>query len=156
MKVIYAIKRFFRWLWDLRYIGRFFKRLKMMGLFKDYYSFDIMDSIFKINMEMFKDFYENGGLEMVDWEYTEEHRNAKKKMDRIYFWYTKLHPKYIKRHEKLLHYVYRDRGVENINDPINVFKKPYQDILWRSERIMEKQKFFYLHMLIDIKDYLWT
>lgn len=57
-------------------------------LWKHYqYDFDLSDAIFMIDMELFKNFYENGGIDYIDWDSTKVDKKARAVMGKIYNYY---------------------------------------------------------------------
>ena len=51
------------------------------------YDFELSDAIFNINMELFKNFYENGGIDHIDWDTKKADREARAMMGEIYNYY---------------------------------------------------------------------
>jgi len=143
------------------YIKTRVKQFKMKELFDNYYSFDIIDDITEINFAMFKDFYENGGLDGVNWESDDYHSTAKKSMDRLYFYINYLKPKGRKLYEKLLDKWATCNIVSITKQGIKFREQTEQehkifDVMQNLENFLFDKDEEYLHLLVSIRKYLWT
>jgi hypothetical protein len=151
-------------------IGRILKRIKMaLFFFKDYYSFGIDEKITDINFAMFKDFYECGELNIVDWTWTAKHRRAKSEIDRIYFYVSYFRPKYMKIMDELLNkwfnatpHTKTQKGIHGFVEYVknqkdtDDYKTKIQALRWRMEEFIDTKDIEYLVRLMKIKDFLWT
>ena len=128
----------------------------------------MIDPLLDYPFEMFCEFYENGGIEEIDWNSDEGHRNAKSEMDYLYKWFT------IDRKERELeigtvsetwceHHV---SWWENIPDndscytwvfvPKNKYAEYLFTIVQDLEINYENEKEVNLIRLVKIRNYLWT
>lgn len=141
------------------------KRMKKVFK-KNKFSFDIIETLLIASFEMFCEFYENGDISIIDWESDLEHREVKKSMDHLYFYWTVLRPKHKKLLDKLLDIFY---GKENYKTTFEDDKNGYftmksekklpdykYDKLHKIENFINKCEQKNLELLIKIKDYLWT
>lgn len=114
---------------------RFYKRFDKIAL----WSFDICDSLYDVNFAMFCEFYENGQLDLIDWEAGDEHRKAKKQMDDLYKWETVTRPEW----DKLW------------DSQLDDFDRNKTDIFELEDKIRNARK-KNLQKLVKISDWLWT
>lgn len=140
---------------------------RMKRIFKEYkHSFDIIDTLLVTSFEMFCEFYENGDLDIVDWDADFKHKEAKSKMDHLYFYWKVLRPKHKKAHYKLLDYYYGKENYkvtfEDDNDGYSTMKaeKKFPDYKYdkfnKIEYFIDKCEQKNLELLIKIRNYLWT
>jgi hypothetical protein len=165
--MVYIFWRIVDFFNNIKYdIYHFPKRNKLKRLFNHYYSFDICEDITNINFTVFKDFYENGELDIIDWESDDHHSTAKKTMDSLYFYVNYFRPKYLKINEHLLEKWDSDvdwgKDTDNEGFSIMIFKNKTPenekiiDTYHKIEDFLNKYDIIYLHKLIDIKNFLWT
>lgn len=72
--------------WPVR--RRFYKVRLFWKASKAFYApWECQDMLVAFNFELLCDFYENGGIDSINWEGTEYHLSAKKEMDYLYnYW----------------------------------------------------------------------
>lgn len=163
---LYKIQSKFRCItYDL--YRRLFYKIRLFYRFtkiKYYGAWEMIEPMLEIPFEIFCEFYEHGGMEIIDYTSDEGHINAKAEMDYLYKWFT------IDRHERELeietvlstwsehhvsfwncmgqYYVY---GTQHSRYENYLFK-----ILQELEDAYEKEQEDNLIRLIKIRNYLWT
>jgi len=73
------------------FIRKIWYKIRLFSKLLKHYqaAWDITDTLFHFNFITFCEFYEEGGLDTVDWVWNEVDREAKAEMDYLYNWYTK-------------------------------------------------------------------
>lgn len=136
------------------------KRKKFKSYFNDYISYDITHLINELPFELFKDFYENGDLDIVNWKSDKLHIFIKSEMDLIYNYITKFRSKWL---QKQFNFLDRISIKENknfeleINDTLNDSNnRKLFEMSNRIESFVDKCDSKYLKKIIDIRHFLWT
>jgi hypothetical protein len=148
---------------------RVYYRLRLFKKFWKHYfaSWDICDSFLGINMELFCDFYEHGGMDEVVWEDDWGIRdNIKLQMDEIYNWWKVERAKRLEEIDIVLdewsqhhfHFFKKDEK-EKFFKWISINTK-YSEYLFNLlndlENALEKDSERYLVYLMEMRNYLWT
>jgi len=154
IKIFYKIKRLYRKL-------NFFKKL----WYNYFAAWDIINPIVEFNFLLFKEFYEKGGLNIVDWNSDENHKLIKLEIDEIHNYITKVRPERIIQIDEILSVwsKHSKHWTEEINEKYVEWKCAstkqsdyYFDMYHNLERILEVEDEKYLTMIIEIRNYLWT
>jgi len=136
-------------------------------LWKKYIApWDIVDSIIEFNMSLFCEFYKYGGLDIVDWESDEYHKNVKEWFDKIYNYWTEERPRRIEEYENVLQQWSKETKFFWDNDENKEFKKLRIEHSKDSERLvklyhklensLDKEDTKYLKKVIELRNYMWT
>jgi hypothetical protein len=133
----------------------------------EYYGpWEMSEYLMDITFEMFCEFYENGGIEHIEWNSDEWHKHAKEEMDYLYKWWTK------DRHEReeeidtildewcIRHVVWWEE-VDNgsyyhYHSTSSRYTEYLSGLLHRLEYALEQEEEDNLIRLVKIKGYLWT
>ena len=155
------------------YLRRLKNRIKFFKkLWPTYFAaWDICETILDFNFELFCNFYEDGDLELVEWNSDKYHKNAKKWFDEIYKYWKIERPKLIEDCDNLLmewskHYKFWweesneiDENGEKYfeykseeNEEAEELFKQHSELEQEIEKLDKK----YLKKIIDLKDYMWT
>ena len=122
--------------------GIFYKIKRLLKIFKlgKYFQyFDLYDYYPNSIFLSFKTFYEDGGIEMIDWNCGECHQKVKKEMDEIYKYITYYRPIYEKLLKKISYSEYFN---------IKTYEFVENRFYYRDEEMIIK--------IIKIRNYLWV
>lgn len=108
------------------------------------YSFDVVDTIFDSCFFLFNEFYENGNIDMVNWNSDPSHIFAKKEMDHLYFWFNVLRNKQLQKMEMLCKRSIKNHRTSSYRKEIDVANNIYN----KQQEMLER--------LIKIREYMWT
>lgn len=132
---------------------KFFKKI-----WKYYsYSFDIYDSLFDINMELFKHFFENTNLDYIDWTYEEDSAKARFIMGEIYdYYFERIYLK--KEYDKLISIPYENKIKDgrNISDKYTKEENEFFERAYEIEDYLLKRDEEVMIQLMKIRKYLWV
>lgn len=129
-------------------------------------AWEMIDPMLEYPMEMFCEFYEHGGLDIIEWNSDDGHKHTKAEMDYLYKWWM------IDRYERQdeidsLLEIWSEHHVSwweaNSNDyytytttPKNKYADYLHKLLNETEEKFEKEKEENLIRLMKIRNYLWT
>ena len=144
----------------------YFKLRLFRKFWKSYFaSRDIVDSMLEINMGLFCEFYDRGGIDKVDWEWEDSRIEVKSKMDEIYNWWKVERKKRLEEIDVILD-TWGDHHVTWWKELHNGFREhcsatnKYADYLFellsQLESSLEKETEKYLVWLMEMRNYLWT
>lgn len=143
---------------------------RMKNLFKEYkYSWNATENLLQSCFEIFCEFYENGGIEIIDWSIDEEHKEVKKQLDHLYFYWTILRNKHLKKLDYILDKFYGHGPIFEKNN-LNFKEKWKLQDKYLDDVFSEKELLFYskleflinendnknLKLLILLKDWMMT
>jgi len=151
----------------IRKFKLFFRKLLFFRrLWKEYIAaWDIVDSIVQFNFLLFKEFYEKGEMGIVNWASDEYHIETKKQFDEIYNYITVIRPKKIKQINEVIsvwgsHFKH---WTEKIDEEYVEWKSQdtknsnfYFELHRTLEDTLYKEDEYYLCMMMEIRNFLWT
>lgn len=155
--------------WFIR--RRFYKIRLFWKASKAFYApWECQDMLLTFNFELLCDFYENGGIDIIDWESEEFHSNAKKEIDYLYnYWKVERKEKQEENDYLLsewsLHIVHWSEPYKELDTDKDLYawcsiSSKYGDYLHslyrKCEEEFEKQEEENLIRLIKIRGFLWT
>jgi len=135
-----------------------------------YYSFDLIHAIFHTNFELLCWFVEDGGIDDINWEWTEHHSNAYKIIMSNYKWYKEIYPYHQEKYDYYLDKFYGEENSKMVVTPcednknlsnltIKHFKykdKKQLDLPNKIEEWLNDIKTKRLKQIMDIRLYMWT
>lgn len=144
--------------------------IKRKSLYKKmmegYYSFDLIDTIPRVMFAMFVDFYENGQLDIVNWDSDKGHIKAKRKMDKIYTFIKYRLPEFQKQADEAIHmWAGHTEIIEKPSDTPNCVEinfqteeghKHFNDLYTKLILKITKLTNKYCKKIINIREFLWT
>lgn len=164
--------KFYRIIYFYKDIRFFFKqtfyRLRLFSkLWKQYVApWEIVESVLDFNMNLFCDFYRNGGINCIEWGSDESHFTAKKWFDKIYKYWTVERLKLVKEYEKVLSNWSDCTPMRLVDSEFENFKEVEFDKSENSEKLFKlhtelKQKIDkmdtkYLKKIVELRGYMWT
>lgn len=130
---------------------------------KHIFPFDMKDGMLEINFTMLKVFMEKGQLDIIDWEHDDAHRNTKKELDRLYFWWTKLRDKHKDRVETLFMKGFAPLKFNKLdNDHFEMIDTATDRQKWIRKKVSKMETWLEgteqknLEKLISLRGWLWT
>lgn len=155
-------------------MNKLFYKVKLWGhrikvhtpIIKNYWKFDMVEQIPFVLSTYFVDFYENGQLDLIDWDSDPEHKQARKDMTELYIWFKWWKPMLETFSGKMMDEYWEYSGkpknikLENTLNWINKEKTEEEIQKWKyciglDNLIAEKNK-YYMAKLVGMHEWLWT
>lgn len=141
-------------------------RKRMRNLFKDFYSFDLCGTIPDVMFGIFREFYEHGNIDFVDWLWNEEVENKRKMMDKIYLYIKYLRPKWIKKSDHVLSLSTIELKFKPCEDDQNLSECYFENESERNDKIYKIHSWVenfiwecdnkYMKEIINLRGSLWV
>lgn len=123
-------------------------RTRLFSKFSYSYPFDIVDDLPQMVFTIFKEFYEKGQIDIVDWNSDDEHIKIKQNMNNIYNYIVVERQKILNKIDlidlQLSDIKFKSKCKKNIS------------IYYKLSNDFYKKDNIYCKKIIDIRNYLWT